>query len=331
MTKRFLILALTCCFLPTFFSFTDPGKKKKAIQTIIIDPGHGGADGGAKGIFSTEAKICLEIGLKLGKHIEKEMPGIKVLYTRTTDIIPGYKANKSEGLRYRADFANKSGADLFISIHVNAAPKIRHRVPNGFKYVGKGKKKRKVTLYRTYYTPNPAHGTETFVWAADESSHKTNMIKPEDEFGEADSTLVAPDMNDPVMKAFQLLYAKKFFQNSVQLAELVEHEFVKSGRLSRGVKQRNDIGIWVLHATGMPSVLVETGFISHSDEERYLNSEIGQVEIVRNITDALRNYIGYSDKEPAGTKNTGKKLPDPKDSKVKTDLIDRKEKSKING
>ena len=117
MTKRFLVLALTCCFLPTFFSFTDPGKKKKAVQTIIIDPGHGGADGGAKGIFSTEAKICLAIGLKLGKNIEQEMPGIKVLYTRTTDIIPGYKSNKSEGLRYRADFANKSGADLFISIH----------------------------------------------------------------------------------------------------------------------------------------------------------------------------------------------------------------------
>src|SRR5688572_27613560 len=326
MTKRFLILALTSCFLPTFFSFNDPGKKKKAVQTIIIDPGHGGSDGGAKGIFSTEAKICLEIGLKLGKNIEKEMPGIKVLYTRTTDIIPGYKSNKSEGLRYRADFANKSGADLFVSIHVNSAPRIKHRVPNGFKYVGKGKKRRKVTLYRTYTTPNPAHGTETFVWAADESSHKTNMIKPDDEFGEADSTLVIPDMNDPVMKAFQLLYAKKYFQNSVQLAELVEHEFVKSGRFSRGVKQRNDVGIWVLHATGMPSVLVETGFISDKEEEIYLNSESGQTEIVQNITDALKNYIGTVEKQPAGSTNNGK-LPEQKDAKLNSDLVNRKAKS----
>lgn len=329
MFKRSLVLALGICFLPTLFSFIDPGKKKKAVQTIIIDPGHGGADGGARGLFSNESKICLSIGLKLGKNIEQEIPGIKVLYTRTTDIIPGYKSNKSDGLRYRADFANKSGADLFVSIHVNSAPRIRHRVPNGFKYVGKGKKKRKVTLYRTYYTPNPAHGTETFVWAADESSHKTNMIKPEDEFGETDSTLVAPDMNDPVMKAFQLLYAKKFFQNSVQLAELVEHEFVEAGRFSRGVKQRNDVGIWVLHATGMPSVLVETGFISDKEEEIYLNSEAGQAEIVENITNALKKYIGSVEKQPAGTSNGGKS-PDTKDAKANSDLINRKGKAKIN-
>src|SRR5688572_32407298 len=100
MLKRFLVLALSICFLPALFSFTDPGKKKKAVQTIIIDPGHGGADGGARGLISNESKICLAIGLKLGRNIEKEIPGVKVLYTRTTDIIPGYKSNKSEGLRY---------------------------------------------------------------------------------------------------------------------------------------------------------------------------------------------------------------------------------------
>ena len=72
---------------------------------------------------------------------------MKILYTRTTDIIPGNKPNKNQGLRYRAEFANQSGGDLFIAIHVNAAPKIRHKVPNGYKYVGKGKKKRKVGPY----------------------------------------------------------------------------------------------------------------------------------------------------------------------------------------
>jgi N-acetylmuramoyl-L-alanine amidase len=269
------------------------------VQTIIIDPGHGGKDQGAKGTFSTEAKICLEIGLLLGKEIEEQFPGIKVLYTRTTDIIPGNKPDKSQGLRYRAEFANQSGGDLFIAIHCNAARKIAHKVQSGYKYVGKGKKRRKVPAYKYYYTPNPAYGTETYIWAADESEHKTDMIKPEDEFGETDSTLVMPEINDPVMKAYQLLYAKKYFENSMLFATMIEKEFVNQGRNSRGVKQRNDVGIWVLHATGMPSVLVETGFISNKEEEEYLNSDKGQQEIVRNLTDALRSYISAVEKVPA--------------------------------
>jgi N-acetylmuramoyl-L-alanine amidase len=325
MMKRLLVLILSLFFLPLAFSFTTPGKKKKIVQTIIIDPGHGGRDGGAGGSFSTEAQICLEIGLKLGKTIEQNFPGIKVLYTRTTDIIPGNKPDKNQGLRYRADFANQSGADLFISIHCNSAPKIRHKVPNGYRWVGKGKKRRKVQVYRYYYTPNPAHGTETYVWAADESDHKTDMIKPEDEFGETDSTLVAPDMNDPVMKAFQLLYAKRYFENSLRFADLIEKEFVKEGRFSRGVKQRNDVGIWVLHATGMPSVLVETGFISNKEEEQYLNSEKGQEAIVKNLIEALRSYIILMEKPPASG-NNGNKSPAAKSAKTDGELINRKDK-----
>ena len=130
-----------------------------------------------------------------------------------------------------------------------------------------------------------------------------------DEFGENDSTLVMPDINDPVMKAFQLLYAKKYFENSLHFATLIEAEFVKEGRVSRGVKQRNEKGIWVLQATGMPSVLIETGFISDKEEEKYLDSEKGQEEIVQNITSALGNYIASKDKAPA---SNGGKSPDTK-------------------
>ncbi len=327
MTKRTLFSAFFIALLPFSFSFTTPVKKIKKVQTIIIDPGHGGRDGGAKGLFSTEAKICLEVGLKLGKSIEENFPGIKILYTRTTDIIPGNKPDKNQGLRYRAEFANQSGGDLFISIHVNSARKLAHRTPSGYRYVGKGKKRRRVQAYKTYYTANPAHGTETFIWAADESDHKTDMIKPEDEFGENDSTLVIPEINDPVMKAFQLLYAKKFFENSLHFANFIEAEFVKQGRLSRGVKQRNDVGIWVLHATGMPSVLVETGFISDKEEEEYLNSDKGQEEIVNNITDALRNYIAAVDKLPAGN-NSGSKLPVTKNGKTDPAIVNRNEQVK---
>lgn len=305
MTKRTLSALFLILCLPVFFSFQQP-LQKKTVKTIIIDPGHGGKDIGARGAFSTEAQICLEISLKLGKAIEENFPDIKVLYTRTTDIIPGNKPDKNAGLRYRAEFANQSGADLFIAIHVNAAPSLRHRTPNGYRYVGKGSSRRKVTVYKTTYSPNPARGTETYIWAADETSHKTQFVNAEDMYGETDSTIVAPDMNDPVLKAFQLLYTKKFFENSLVFANLVENEFKNTGRISRGVKQRNDVGIWVLHATGMPSVLVETGFISNREEEEYLNSETGQTEIVKNITDALRNYINHVEKTPvsSNTQNT---------------------------
>lgn len=328
MTKRVFIVLLFATLLPFAFSFTIPGKQKKPFKTIIIDPGHGGKDQGAKGIISTEAKICLEIGLKLGKAIEKSFPEIKVLFTRTTDIIPGNLPDKNQGLRYRAEFANQSGADLFVAIHANSAPRKAHRVPIGYRYVGKGSKRRKIRTYRTTYSPNPATGTETYIWAGDESGHKTNMIKLDDEFGENDSTIVIPEINDPVMKAFQLLYAKKFFTNSLHFASFIEEEFAKQGRVSRGVKQRNDVGIWVLHATGMPSVLVETGFISDKEEEEYLNSDKGQTEIVQNILDALKKYIALVDKQPAGN-NANNKIPETKNIKSDPALTNRKDLSKL--
>ncbi len=327
MIKRIFIFIFFAALLPFTFSFTTTVEVKKPFTTIIIDPGHGGKDPGARGLITTEARVCLEIGLKLGKAIERNFPGIKILYTRTEDILAGNRPDQNAANRYRAEFANQSGADLFIAIHANAARKIAHRTPTGYRYVGKGKKRRKVKTYRTTYSPNPAKGTETYIWAADESGHKTDMIKLDDEFGENDSTIVIPEINDPVMKAFQLLYAKKFFNNSLHFANLIEAEFVKQGRVSRGVKQRNDVGIWVLHATGMPSVLVETGFISNREEEEYLNSDTGQDEIVNNILDALKNYIAQVDKQPAGN-NAGNKVPETKSSKADPAVLSRKDQVK---
>ena len=328
MTKRTLIIVFLATLIPFTFSFTTSDKTKKAIQTIIIDPGHGGKDPGARGLITTEAKICLEIGLKLGKAIEQNFPQIKVLYTRTTDIFAGNRPDQNAANRYRAEFANQSGADLFIAIHANSARKLAHKVPIGYRYVGKGSKRRKVRTYRTTYSPNPAKGTETYIWAADESGHKTDMIKLDSEFGENDSTIVIPEINDPVMKAFQLLYAKKFFNNSLHFASLIEYEFAKHGRVSRGVKQRNDVGIWVLHATGMPSVLVETGFISNKEEEEYMDSDAGQSEIVQNILDALKSYIALVDKQPASN-NTGNKVPETKNTKADPALVNRNDPSKL--
>jgi N-acetylmuramoyl-L-alanine amidase len=292
MTKLLKIVSLVFIFscLSSFQTLSD--NQPNSIKKIIIDAGHGGRDTGAKGKYSFEKDICLDIALKLGKKIEEELPGIEVLYTRTTDIYPELKA--------RANFANTSKGDLFLSIHANAAPPIRHSRFIGNRtqvyYTGKGKNRvrrtRKVPRYQIYYTPNPQNGTETFIWAADRSGEKEKYIGTDllSENITIDTTEVIPDINDPESKAKALLWTKRFFDKSYLLASMVEEEFVKSKRLSRGVKQRNEKGIWVLQATSMPSVLVETGFVTHKQEEDFLNSEKGQQQIAENIFNAVKRY-----------------------------------------
>lgn len=309
-------------FFPLFFfsltvlSFTVP--VNKAVKTIIIDPGHGGADQGAAGLISTEAQLTLAMSKKLGEKVKKEMPGVNVLFTRTTDIFPGNSPTKKDGDRYRADFANKSSADLFISIHCNSSGRTpggwyeKHVVGYDEKEVVVKKKKKKVTktvkvpIYENVYVPNAAKGTETFIWTAKESSHKGEMVagQQHSEFGEEEGAV--PE-NDPVINALKLVYTKKYFQKSLKLAELVQQEFTRAGRVDRGVKQRNEKGIWVLHATGMPSILIEAGFITNKEEEEYMNSEAGQEEVAANILQAVRNYIASLDApvKDAGN-NTGK-------------------------
>ncbi|HUP12910.1 MAG TPA: N-acetylmuramoyl-L-alanine amidase, partial [Niastella sp.] len=87
-----------------------------------------------------------------------------------------------------------------------------------------------------------------------------------------------------------LLWTKRFFNKSMLLATLVQEEITKYGRLNRGVKQRNEKGIWVLQATAMPSILVETGYITHSSDEAYLNSKKGQTEMAKAIVNAVKRY-----------------------------------------
>lgn len=317
MNRRIIGIVICVALLPLTFAFKNSPVQKKGVQTIVIDPGHGGKDPGAKGLFTTEAKVSLSVALKLGKAIEERFPNIKILYTRTTDILAGNKPDKNSANHYRAEFANQSGGDLFIAIHCNAIG----RGPGGWYerrvvdythkkvWVGKGKKRRQVTkkypVYKTYWVENKTYGTETYIWAADRSDEKEEVISASsDDFsGENDSTIIMPDLNDPVMKAFQLLYQKKYFESSLQLASFVEQEFIKAGRLSRGVKQRNEKGIWVLQATGMPSILIETGFITNKEEEKYLDSDEGQDEIVKNIVDALGSYIALKEKAPASNGN----------------------------
>jgi N-acetylmuramoyl-L-alanine amidase len=303
MMRRTIFLALFFCFSIVLLSFVEGNKPlpRATVRTLVIDPGHGGIDPGAKGAISTEAEVSLAVGMKFGEALAKEFPDLKIIYTRTTDVMAGNKRNVTEGNRYRATLANESGGDLFIAIHCNSAPGIRHRELTGYKtgtvWVGKGKKRRKVTKkipqYRYWTSPNPAYGTETYIWAVNKNSDKVDAInKNEESYGEVDSTstLALPDPSDPVEKARMLIYAQHYFRKSLDLADLVEKEFAASGRVSRGVKQRNHTGIWVLQATGMPSILVELGFITNKEEEEYLNSEKGQSEIVEDLVNAFRSY-----------------------------------------
>lgn len=278
---------------------------KKPIRTIVIDPGHGGLDPGARGLISNEADVSLAVSLKLGEAISKAYPDIKIVYTRTTDVLPGNKPNKDAALKYRADLANSSSGDLFIAVHCNSAglraggwyaKRVSHYTTATKKVKVRKKwvtRTVKVPVYESYYVENKAKGTETYVWAVGKNDAKVNSIsKNEDYSGEIDSTstITLPDPSDPAEKARMLIYAQNYFRKSLTLADFIETQFTAEGRISRGVKQRNDKGIWVLQATGMPSVLVEIGFISNKEEEEYINSEKGQEQIVNNIFTAFKSY-----------------------------------------
>ncbi|THU34865.1 N-acetylmuramoyl-L-alanine amidase [Niastella caeni] len=303
MNKKNLYRLIKCFFVAGMFLFAGVGawaQQKPVLSTIIIDPGHGGKDQGARGQITTEAAIALSISLKLGKALETELPDSKLIFTRTTDELPGGTNTIREGLEYRAHLANQSKGDLFIAIHCNANGRpaggwyakrvIGHK--NRTVYVGKGSKRRKKTIrepiYESYWVKNTQHGTETYIWAADRTGFKGEAIQETGENVEDSANML--DLNSPEAMIRAQLYEKKYFGKSLLLATFVEDEFVKGGRLSHGVKQRNEKGIWVLQATGMPSILVETGFISQTEEEEYLVSEKGQDEIVAQIVNAIKRY-----------------------------------------
>src|SRR5688572_6901253 len=300
--KTFLIVTLIL-FSAILTSFT-PSGRQQVLRTIIIDAGHGrmanGGHNGAKGTYSYEDEICLAVSKKLVATLRSQYPEIKIIETRPTENIVG--------LRERANIANHNRGDLFISIHVNAMPPIQRREFVGYKtevyYTGKGKKKkkrtRKVPQYRYYSVPNSrAKGTETYIWGAHKAEDKEVAVREnapmlaeenyKEKYGEIDP-------NSPEFIALSLVKTKQFSQRSAALSLMVEEEFAKVGRRSGGAKQRQ-VGIWVLQATAMPSILVETGFITNPDEETYLNSESGQNELASCITKALGSYIKWLEKK----------------------------------
>ena len=296
----FLLLTSILIFSNSAFS---QGPRK--IKTIIVDPGHGGQDHGAKGEYegtlgSLEKDITLAISLKLVEDLKKAMPDVNIIPSRTTDVYMS--------VHEKAKFANEHHGDLFVCIHADAVDlKTGSRIV-GYKnetyythrYVGKGKSRKKVSTKHTrrvaikhyYKIPTSRKGTSTLILAARQTSDKIKALE-EGDLGfntDEDDSTANVNYDSPEYKASALLYSQNYFRKSYQLASLVQEAVAKeTGRPDLGVWQRQK-GLWVLHATQMPAILIETGFVANYDDERYLTSEKGQSEIAQAIADALVKY-----------------------------------------
>lgn len=342
MIKRTFLFFLAASFCITIFSFVNNTKendnKQKILRTIIVDAGHGimanGGHNGAKGSYSYEDDICLAISKELVRLFHNEMPEIKIVESRPTE--------KITALHRRAEIANENNGDLFICIHVNAAPVKKISKVVGYKtvtyYTGKGssrkKRTKKVPQYKTYTAPSSAKGTETYIWGSHKNDDKeiamrenAPMLQEEDykkNYGNINP-------NSPEFIALSLLKTKQYFKRSATLASYVQDEFSKVGRVDRDVKQRG-VGIWVLQATAMPSILVETGYITNRSEEDYLNSKSGQKEIAGCVLRAVKKYISWLEKQKEDMEddNTPKKNKSViKDVTSMLNMIEEKEKKVI--
>ncbi|QHS56160.1 N-acetylmuramoyl-L-alanine amidase [Mucilaginibacter sp. 14171R-50] len=247
---------------PAFSQGTYKSKKKAAttvrsfrFKTIVIDAGHGGKDPGAHGAYSNEKTVALSIAKKLKTAINNELSDVNVIMTRSTD--------KFIELHRRADIANDNKANLFISIHCNSSP-------------GRVGKRRGVLLLLYGY-----HRKDEQMEALRENAsifQEKDYKKKYNGYGEDAA------VNAIILAAFQQRYRKQ----SVHFGNLLNHEFtVSNGRKSLGVREQ---GVLVLQQSGMPGILVETGFINNPSDEKYLNSAAGQNDIVQSILTAIKKY-----------------------------------------
>lgn len=298
-----LIAALQLLILNNLFSQTP-----KFIKTIVVDAGHGGSrDPGATGQYenslrSQEKDVTLAISLKLVAELKKQLPGVNIVPTRTTDIY--------QDPREKARIANEVKGDLFLCIHADSGPlkqgrrQIGTRTVTRYKtsYTGKGKRKKKVRtpyeveepVYEYFKIPLTRSGTSVWIFAAHKTSDKLKAIMDGDEnfeieAGGVDSVENSLDFKTPEGRTIAAIYAKRYQERSDRLATMVNEEIDATGRPALGVNQRQK-GIWVLQATNMPAILIETGFINNPDDEKYINSEKGQQELASAITEAVKRY-----------------------------------------
>lgn len=223
--------------------------------TLVIDAGHGGHDAGALGTFSKEKDINLRTALAFGSYVERNCPDVKVIYTRKRDVFVT--------LHDRADIANKAKADLFVSIHTNSLP------------VGK------LARGLETYTLGMHRAADNF----DIAKRENSVILVEKDYKERYQGFDPNSVESYII--FELMQDKNMHK-SVELAKLVQQNVcAEASRPNKGVKQA---GFLVLRETGMPSCLIELGFISTPDEERMLNDETQVDNIARGIYQAFYAY-----------------------------------------
>lgn len=288
LTGCVLLLFVTVCSFYRGPVAKGPAQLHKGINTIIVDAGHGGRDNGASGSYSKEKDLTLQIAMKLGRTLHEQLPGVRIVMTRTTDIY--------QPVGEKAQIANDNKGDLFLCIHCNNMVSIRQHFEGYRKvvyYTGKGSTRkrhiRKVAIYHKYEVPDPGPvGTETYIFTARKEGDKENAVMEGLHEGEEDdSTDVAVSHVETAEDKIQaMLWSKNYFLKSYKLGSMIEDEF---GDRNMGVKQRYT-GIRVLESTNMPSVLVETGYLSNKGDEDYLNSDAGQQEIADAITRAVIKY-----------------------------------------
>ncbi len=274
--KRSLYVVLLLCF--AVFTYAQSNSDYK-VNLVVIDAGHGGHDPGTHGKTYKEKDIALKIAMKLGEYIKMNHPKVKILFTRTKDeFVPLFK---------RIAIANQANADLFVSIHCNSS------------------KKKKVK------------GTETYVMGLHRAEENLEVAQRENEVilleNDYEDNYEGFDPNSPVGHILLSSFQDAYLNQSLEVASQIEKELQAQGySTSRGVKQA---GFAVLRRATMPSVLIETGFLSNAKEEKYLGSKKGQQEVGHSIYRALSHFLNpvigsstYSSKtnkviEPVKSKN----------------------------
>ncbi len=317
--KILAFLLLCAGILIVCTSFRTKAKPKEGVKTVVIDAGHGGKDPGCNGLVHNEKDVTLAVALKLGKLIEENIKDVKVIYTRKTDVFVE--------LEERAQVANRNEADLFISIHCNAASTF-------ITYTDKKGKKRK----REVHNPKP-YGSETYVMGIKNEKGKLTVAKREnaamlleDNYAK---TYNGFDPNSDEAYIIMSMWTGAFVEQSADFASKIQEEYVKkAGRIDKGVQRQS---IWVLWRTAMPSILTEVGFLTNPEEEKFLGSAKGQKYLATSIFRAFRKYkdekegrtgVAYNDEfeteEALVNENylKGDSLKMVKNTKVNSDSLD---------
>jgi N-acetylmuramoyl-L-alanine amidase len=259
---RFYAVFIVALFFVVDLSIAQADESDLAVvKTVVIDAGHGGKDPGCHGASAKEKHVCLSMALMLGSLIEQNYPEIKLIYTRDKDVFVE--------LGERAKIANRNNADLFICIHANAASA-------------------------------KAYGTETFVLGLHRTEsqqrvaeRENSIIHLEDDGGAKYENF---DLSPDAIIARQIQLSV-FLDQSINFASKIQTEFKSIGRFDRGVKQA---GFLVLYKTTMPSVLIETGFLTNPEEEKFLNSKESQQKMAISM---FKAFVKYKN-ELEGIKNT---------------------------